>query len=65
MGMFICVRLQDVRECAFGSVNLKCGATVCILQLVLLTHRRKKKSISSLTPQEPNRTCFPDNRGPW
>lgn len=46
-----------------GSVNVKCGSTVSILQSAFLT--LQKKSISSFTPHEPNRSCFPDNCRPW
>lgn len=38
--LFVCARRKW--ECACGSVNVKCGATVCILQSAFLTRRTKR-----------------------
>lgn len=44
--LFVCARRKW--ECACGSVNVKCGATVCILQSVFVTRRTKRAAHPSL-----------------
>lgn len=62
VGMFICVCSQDVRMCLWErECEVWCH---CLCPPLRLLTTARKKSISSFAPQDPNRTCFPDNRRP-